>query len=320
MIYHQTNILLHEVALRGDHPTADFKPPYFVNRSHPELRVKEKLTGPVIDAVMQCVISSHDLLDTFLRLEVNTLRALPVHKFVMVLYATVILIKLSQSVNDPTSEIGKILDHSSLALASYSDAVADQLMKAAGPEEFRVPSKFHFVILRMQAFSRRQESFPGMDNGDKAIYPLLQLSSQESSSLGTNSHGVRALEEIGRAEHASKSNGPIPSNKKLSSNSKTTTIYSHASSFTQDIDSTRDSSAYPDQSSAEPVYAYNSSASIQESGINYGLDMDPSILSETGLFTEDLDNWMSSTSVTNQHIDQQMIDFSHWPKGNNSQG
>lgn len=323
MIYYQINILLHEIALRDDHPAADFKPPYCTNRIRPGAKEKKKLTVPVIDAIMHCVTSSHDLLDTFLSLDVNILRALPVYKFAMVCYAILVLTKLSQSVEDPKSEIGKVLDHSGLALDSYSDAVVAKLKKAVGPEEFRVPGKFLGIILSIRAFLRREHYVPGQANGDNEVMrPLLHLSSQEPSGSDTRSlwlatscsPGERSLAS-GSADHTSISDGPMLSSSHLSSHNHGTAANAHILSFTKNIDPTSSNSEYDVRFPPEQRTAYSGSQLIPELGINHELDMDHSVFSgvpESGLFTEGLHTWTPSTSIADQPMDEQMFDLPYW--------
>jgi hypothetical protein len=322
MIYYHINILLHEIALHDDHPAANFKPPYFLTRSRSQSKKTEKLTAPVIDAVMQCVTFSHDFLDTFLSLDVDTLRALPVYKFVMVCYAVLVLKKLTQSVGDPESEIGKVLDHNGLAFDLYSDAVVAQITKAAGPEEFGVPSKFLNVVLCIRSVGWHPFPILGMDKGGSGgIHPLRHLSSQKSPGSGT--HSIQAVYSgsiderspaSGSTDHASLSVGTIPSSTHLSPNNDAPTMYSSIQPFARNIDGTSNSPGYPLQYSLEQRPASPSSPSLEEMGI-YESDMATSFfseLAENAVFTEDLHNWMPPASVTGHTIDQQMLDTPYW--------
>jgi hypothetical protein len=316
MIFYQVNILLHEIALRDDHQAADFKPPYFVNRFRPESRVKEKLTAPVIDAVMQCVTFSHDLLEIFLTLDVETLRALPVYKFVMIAYAILILTKLSQSVDDPTSEIGRILDHNGLALDLYLDKTIDQLVKATGLEEFRVPSKFLAVLSHIRAFRGGHDSRPEQcHGGNEVMRPLLHLTLEEISHSDVQS----PIQDEGTPEFGSagygKLNGSMAPKVHLSSHDNAPTMYSNVQSADQNMPSNPNYSEYTLQYTQEQTPAQPGSKPIQERGISYEMDMEPSFFPdfpEDGFFTEELDDWIPSAAVPGHIIDEQMLDLQYW--------
>ncbi|KAH8820705.1 hypothetical protein F5884DRAFT_647203, partial [Xylogone sp. PMI_703] len=150
MMYYNIDILLHEVSLHEEHPAEDFRPPYFIGRNPSELSSRRILTAPMIDAVTACVTSSHALLDAFLAADIDTIRAMPVNKFITISYAAVVLTKLYLCSSNPHSNIGRTLDRDSLAVNTYSNSVLSQLAKASGPQGFRVPNKFLGILMRLQ--------------------------------------------------------------------------------------------------------------------------------------------------------------------------
>jgi hypothetical protein len=332
MSYCQINILLHEIALRDDHPAEEFKPPYMVKSMRPirlEMMGKEKLS-PDIDAVMSCVTYSHALLDAFLSSDVNTLRAMPVYKFAIVCYAVLVLTKLSQSIDDPQSELGKILDRNSLAVDSYSESVRAQLANAAGSEEFRVPTIFCGIISSFQAFQRRQISNSSPENEeDTATRPLRCLGSQNTGDSDMHSLHIPPSDALdtsastnASADHDSTSNGFKPPSAHLPSRSDTSTNFRYLPPFTQNTDTNHDHSGYPKQFALEEWTGHSFSRPLRESSLDDQLDIDLSLfpgLSETSAFTGDLDNWMSSTGVTGGDVDEQMLDLPSWEYPSHSQ-
>ena len=88
---------------------------------------KEVSTQVLAEAIAECVSSAHALLTTFLDIDVDSLRGLPVFSFVRTSFASFILAKLSLSCADPSSRIGKVLDRSSLQLESYMDRCSKSL-------------------------------------------------------------------------------------------------------------------------------------------------------------------------------------------------
>lgn len=108
-----------------DHAPEDFKAPYQMGRI--QTLGKEVSTQVLAEAIAECVSSAHALLTTFLDIDVDSLRGLPVFSFVRTSFASFILAKLSLSCADPSSRIGKVLDRSSLQLESYMDRCSKSL-------------------------------------------------------------------------------------------------------------------------------------------------------------------------------------------------
>ncbi|KFX93726.1 hypothetical protein V490_04717 [Pseudogymnoascus sp. VKM F-3557] len=161
-------------ALYVDHPPGDFVPPYTLYRSQVKNSREEKPTEHYIDAIIACVTSGHDLLDAFLTLDLDKLRAAPVIVYVVVCYTAVVLTKLFISARDPHSELGAFVDVDSLAIDDYSNKVISHVAEAAGSEKFRIPQKFLGVLLRLQKWHYNLSS---SENGeDEMIQPLMHLS------------------------------------------------------------------------------------------------------------------------------------------------
>ncbi len=93
IMYHHSFIYLHEMALHVDHPPEDFRPLYQIERLR-TVRTGRRATTPYIDAVMQCISSSHSLLEIFLHMDIESLRAIPVFTYIRVSYALFVLLKL----------------------------------------------------------------------------------------------------------------------------------------------------------------------------------------------------------------------------------
>jgi hypothetical protein len=311
MIYYQTNILLHEIAIRDDHPSAAFKPPYFVHFSPPMLRRRDISSSIDIESIMSCVTFSHDLLDTFLSLDLDTLRSFPVYKYVMVCYAVLILTKLTQSINDPKSEIGKVLDHSTLALDYYSTKAIAQVSKAAGSEGFIVPEKFLGVLIYFRAATQRRVSGSGNEKADnETLHPLQNVSTSprnppSSSYAGGKSPASIITEPRGQSSEITDSTGRTVSAHDIPS------MHNNSESLTQNISRNFESPGYL----MEHIPSFPGPQSIGALNIDYELDMDASPflgLPQDGMFPGDLDSWMPSSSVTAHTLDEQMLDLPHW--------
>lgn len=315
MIYYHTAILLHEIAIHDDHPAANFKPPYFLKFTRPDSKEREQLTAPVIDAIMQCVTFSHDLLDTFLSLDVGTLRAMPVYKYVMVCYTVLLLTKLTQSVNNPASEIGKVLDHSGLALARYSDAVIAQVARAAGSQEFLVPSKFLGVLLCFRSAAARPVFPSGVTGVDtEAVHPLRHIALNESNAATSTSPDKES--PASGSTNTNVSSSTMPSTSQAQQNNGTSEI-DHNPGL-QISNQAPKPQTYRPQYSTEQRSGFPAPQSLNELNINYELAMDPSLFSsftQNAFFTEDMGDWIPTSSAAGQAVDEQMLDLPYWGYG-----
>lgn len=148
LAYHQDSIYLHESALESGPTTLVdfnhriFKPSSELHAGHIREETQRPLTAAYVNAAMSCINSSHALLDEFLKLDIQSLRVVPIIHFVWASYAIVVIVKLFISASVPSSELGKILDHQLLKVDYYMQALLNKLVEAAGPGKLRVPTKW----------------------------------------------------------------------------------------------------------------------------------------------------------------------------------
>ena len=167
-MYHNMNIYLHEIALHGDHRPEQFKPPYHFEN----LRSDKDSTGSSMDhlqAIIQCITSSHALIETFLHMDVELLRTLPIFNYVRLSYAIYVLEMLATS-----HAFGSFLNRGSLQINHYSELVIEHLEHVVGPAKCKIPSIFLGLLIRLQAWHRR----PGNESTTKA--PSLTPSDETS--------------------------------------------------------------------------------------------------------------------------------------------
>ena len=127
---HVNNLFLHEIALHPEHDSEDFRPPFFVslenNRYIPPL-------GPAyVTGIMECISASQSALKKFISLSVERARVLPSFLFARCMYCCIVLIKLDVSTRSPNSEIGKIVDRSSLMTSQYIEKMLHHLKNVVG--------------------------------------------------------------------------------------------------------------------------------------------------------------------------------------------
>lgn len=114
--YHVNQVYLHEIALHADHDAEDFRPPFSIT-SRPSS--KTRITPAYVNATLTCVSSSQSLLEFFLSMDPETVRALPTMAHARVVYCVVILMKLTISSSLPSNELSQILDPQDLRVDFY---------------------------------------------------------------------------------------------------------------------------------------------------------------------------------------------------------
>lgn len=162
--YYTTRLYLHEIALHVDHSPEDFKAPY-------QMGVIEGWQGDEIpsqilsEGIAECINCSHSLLNTFLSMPPEGLRALPVFSFVRVSFAAFVLAKLCLSAAHPDSRIGRVLDRSSLKAESYLERAIHHVREVVGEVRNRVPAIFLALLFKLRAWCLRPEMIEWPDTG-----------------------------------------------------------------------------------------------------------------------------------------------------------
>ncbi|CAO1606402.1 hypothetical protein XANCAGTX0491_009900 [Xanthoria calcicola] len=151
IFYHVNTVYVHELAMYVDHDPEDFKSPFMV-KSVPRGAGGENLLPVYIDALSTVQSSTQALLDAFLLLDADGLRALPIVNYVRVTYAIVVLTKLSLSAMAAENPLGKLLDARNLQAAAYQDSLVTHLARAIGSNQFRVASKFFTIVLKLRSW------------------------------------------------------------------------------------------------------------------------------------------------------------------------
>lgn len=111
MTEHVINLYMHEIALHVDHNVEEFRPAFseenLSNENTEQTRIP--LTPAHISALSTCLTSIDGIFESFLSLDVETIRTLPILNFVRVAYAIVVLIKMYFAAATPNSELGKVI-------------------------------------------------------------------------------------------------------------------------------------------------------------------------------------------------------------------
>lgn len=224
--YHANNIYVHEIALHPDYDVDDFRPPFFIAVKIPSTQSQTALTPPYINAIIQCISSADALILAFLSMGVEEVIQCPVLVFVRVVYATVVLIKLSISASMPSSELGKIIAPESNKIDTYLEQLLIHLRTAAKfnkGSKHVVSSKFLGILTKLKLWcqSQKQQSpaeimsngKPKYDNdGNDTFYTPPDLQSMNAQDLKYEpAMGAATWSGHPPQHHQSASRYPMPS-------------------------------------------------------------------------------------------------------------
>ena len=177
--YHTNNVYLHEIALHPDYDTEDFRPPFSITMKAASRR---RLSPPYINAIMVCISASQSLIGTFLDIDIEDARASPTLVFVRVIYAVVILMKLSISASAPASGLGKVLDPEDCKVMYYAERLLAHLDTVAFFQDGKkhvLAFKFRHILSNLKAWFHKQTLHLGAQNEQvqlKGFYNTAHLS------------------------------------------------------------------------------------------------------------------------------------------------
>jgi hypothetical protein len=138
---------MHELALQTD-PADAFKRPFA-----PESTASNAaLTPAYTSALAACLTAIDGIFDTFLGMDPDSLRCLPVFNLVRVSYATVILIKIYSAASNPSSDLGKIIDKDSLKVEQNLTDLVDKFRAAAANDQNHPASNFLTVLVMVRTW------------------------------------------------------------------------------------------------------------------------------------------------------------------------
>ena len=156
----------------------DFRPPY----SFELLRAPKNRNGnadPHLDSILQCVMSARSLVETFLHMDVRSLRTSPIVNYIRFSYAFFVLEMIASSFGTSSHNHSVFLNRESLQLEHYSSLVIKHLTAVVGPARCKVPALFHNLVLRLRAWHQRNDMQPS-----KWFAPASGYQAQDKSSEG----------------------------------------------------------------------------------------------------------------------------------------
>ncbi|EXJ73945.1 uncharacterized protein A1O5_02239 [Cladophialophora psammophila CBS 110553] len=148
LVRHQSaclNLYIHEIAIHYDHNVDDFRPlPQLEQRRAPDF-----ITSGHVQALSTLLASSHQVLDTYLSLEVECARNLSNLYIVWNAYAVVVLVKLHWIFNSPDSRFGSVFVPD-LKTGYYLDAILNRLGEVSAGGSNPCAEAFGFVFMKLK--------------------------------------------------------------------------------------------------------------------------------------------------------------------------
>ena len=166
------HIYFREIALHDGHSPEVFKPPYSFEKLCPDKRSRSN-TLQHLDIILQCVTSSHTLIETFLHIDVDSLRTMPILNYIRFLYALFVLEMIATFSEVASNGPCDFLSRESLQLEHYSGLVIMHLKRVVGPAHCKIPSIFLGLMLRLQEWHRRNAMRPIEWLAAEARQPLI---------------------------------------------------------------------------------------------------------------------------------------------------
>lgn len=177
------NLYMHEIAIHHEHNVDDFQPgtDEMTKREYGGRSTTKHYAQPStnssyvpvahIDALAQCVDSSHSTLDAWLSMPVETARTVPNLGIVWNTYAIVALIKLHGVLHCPDSKFSEVFSPD-LKVDYYLLAVIERLQEVS--EDGRCPpaEAFVYVVRKLRSwFEHRRSGFPEPSDEDSVDDP-----------------------------------------------------------------------------------------------------------------------------------------------------
>jgi hypothetical protein len=155
--FHVINLYMHDFAMPIDSGLENFKatgdqPTASKQKSHPEV-----LTTAHVGVLTTCLTSVHGIFDSFLALEAQEIRTLPIFHFARLARASVLLLRMYFAATTPNSELGKVISGDHMKVGHYICRLIDLLRDAARDGKCDPAHKLSIVLAMMQVQFERSK-------------------------------------------------------------------------------------------------------------------------------------------------------------------
>ncbi|KAI0889755.1 uncharacterized protein GGS22DRAFT_3696 [Annulohypoxylon maeteangense] len=165
--FHVLNLYMHEIALHVDKSPEEYRPPCNADSlREPIPGLEDSLTPSHISALSSCLTAIDGIFETFLLMDVRSIRCIPIFSFVRVAYAVVVLIKMYFSASNSNSELGKVINKDNMKVAEYLEKLLEKFREVAASDKSRPASKFLLVLAMLRSWFYKQGQAHGKGLGD----------------------------------------------------------------------------------------------------------------------------------------------------------
>ncbi|KAL2757385.1 hypothetical protein ACRALDRAFT_2088851, partial [Sodiomyces alcalophilus JCM 7366] len=117
----------------------------------------QTLTNAQVNLVSASLAAIDTIIETFLGMDVTTIRCLPVFNFSRVAYSLIVLLRTYSAVSTPATGLATIINKDDIRVDHYLDAVFDKFRAVAAEDKSRAASKFLMIIAMLRGY-RSQRS------------------------------------------------------------------------------------------------------------------------------------------------------------------
>ncbi|KAI1383426.1 uncharacterized protein F4822DRAFT_77444 [Hypoxylon trugodes] len=170
--FHVLNLYMHEIALHVDKNPEDYRPPCGADSLRdPIPGLDDSLTPSHISALSSCLTAIDGIFETFLSMDVHSIRCIPIFTFVRVAYAVVVLIKMYFSASNSNSELGKVINKDNMKVAEYLEKLLEKFRDVAASDKSRPASKFLLVLAMLRTWFFKQGQATNKAQGEEESEP-----------------------------------------------------------------------------------------------------------------------------------------------------
>lgn len=258
-----------------DHNVEEFKPPFTEDSLRAGAITQDTtlpLTSTHINALSTCLTAIDGIFMTFMSIDIETVRDMPVIHFIRVAYAVVVLIKMYFAAAIEGSELGKVIDKDNMRVEYYLESLLTKFRSAAAEDKSRPSAKFLMVVIMLKTWFHRQRAGKqaGKNGGNPS--PNTEKATPRSSDEGqTQLHSAGQVHQQQQKQEYSPVNTPLQLLSEVATGGNSTRPQSHTQLAQQGWQ------GHP--------YGYNTPAPISYDGGNtpYGMsNIDPSLAAMSG--------------------------------------
>ncbi|KXJ85991.1 hypothetical protein Micbo1qcDRAFT_237241 [Microdochium bolleyi] len=210
LAFHVVSLYMHEIALYVD-KADEFRPPLNAEALRdPIPALSESLTSAHVSALSSCLTAIDGIFETFLAMDIPTIRCLPIFNFVRVAYAVVVLIKMYFSASAPGSELGRVFSKEDMKVQLYLDRLLEKFRETAASDKSRPAGKFLVVLMMLSGWFRKQEGGGAAARSDISTQPEDVQQQQQRQGPDGSGGDSRSLQPPSFARGNSSSSAPTP--------------------------------------------------------------------------------------------------------------